>query len=114
MPKCLVPGLTLLAAVILLVLLNFTTPVGIGPLGVLVFFTTFYILMFGLAAGVVRIFAGLLDRKMGRKDYLYSVILAFGPMMLLILQSMGVMSVWTLALTVLFILIGCFAVNKLW
>ena len=49
MPKHLVPVMSLLAAVILLVMLNFTTPAGVGPFGVLVFFTTFYILMFGVA-----------------------------------------------------------------
>ena len=59
MPKHLVPVMSLLAAVILLVMLNFTTPAGVGPFGVLVFFTTFYILMFGVALALVRFFARL-------------------------------------------------------
>lgn len=112
MPKHLIPVLSLLAAVILLVMLNFTTPTGIGPLGVLVFFTTFYVLMFGLAVGVVRVFAKLVGKQMGRKEYLYGVVIAFGPIMLMLAQSLGSISVLTVALTVLFVLLGCFLVSK--
>lgn len=112
MPKRLIPVLSLLAAVILLVMLNFTTPTGIGPLGVLVFFTTFYVLMFGLAVGVVKIFVKLLGKQMGRKDYLYGVVIAFGPIMLMLAQSLGSISLLTVALTVLFVLLGCFLVSK--
>ena len=112
MPKRLIPGMTLLAAVILLVMLNFTTPAGIGPFGDLVFFITFYIFVFGIAVGVVHIFASLLDRKMGRKEYFYSVILAFGPIMLLLLRSMGALNLLTVGMMVVFVLLGCFLVSK--
>lgn len=112
MPKHLVPVLTLLASIILCVMLNFTTPAEIGPFGVLVFFTTTYVLMFGIAVGVVRIYTKLLDRKMGHKEYLYSVVLAFGPIMVLLLQSMGVMNLWMVLGVVLFVLVVCFFVSK--
>ena len=112
MPKHIVPVMSLLAAVILLVMLNFTTPAGIGPLGVLVFFTTFYVLMFGIAVGIVRIFAKLLGKKMGQKEYLYGVVIAFGPIILMLAQSIGSISIFTVALTVLFVLLGCFLVGK--
>ena len=112
MSKRLIPVLSLLAAVILLVMLNFTSPTGIGPLGVLVFFTTFYVLMFGIAVGIVKIFAVLLRKQMGRKEYLYGVVIAFGPIMLMLAQSLGSISLLTVALTVLFVLLGCFLVSK--
>lgn len=112
MPKRFIPVISLLAAVILLVMLNFTTPTGIGPLGVLVFFTTFYVLMFGLAVGIVKLFAHLLGKTMGRKEYLYGVVVAFGPIMLMLAQSLGSVSLLTVALTVLFVLLGCFLVSK--
>ena len=112
MPKRLIPVLSLLAAVILLVMLNFTSPTGIGPLGVLVFFTTFYVLMFGLSSGIVKIFAKLMGKQMGRKEYLYGVVIAFGPIMLMLAQSLGSISLFTVALTVLFVLLGCFLVSK--
>lgn len=114
MPKRLVLVSSLVAAVILLVLLNFTspTPTGIGPFGVLVFFTAFYVLMFGVAIGIVKIFARLTGKSMGRKQYLYGAVIAFGPIMLMLAQALGSMSILTVALTGVFVLLGCFLVSK--
>lgn len=112
MPKRLIPVLSLISAVILLVMLNFTTPEGVGPFGVLVFFTTFYILMFGLALVLVRIIAKMTGGQLGQKEYLYGAVVAFGPIMLMLAQSLGSMSWMTVALTVIFVLLGCFLVNK--
>ena len=115
MPKRLIPALSLISAVILLVMLNFTTPEGVGPFGVLVFFTTFYMLMYGVAMVVVKLFAGVLGDQVGKKQYLYAAVLAFGPMMLLVLTpTLGMMSPVALGLTGVFVLLGCFLVkNKL-
>ncbi len=112
MPKHLVPVMSLLAAVILLVMLNFTTPAGVGPFGVLVFFTTFYILMFGVALALVRFFARLTRSQLGKKEYVSGAVVAFGPIMLMLAQSMGSMSWLTVGLTVIFVLLGCFLVSK--
>ncbi len=112
MLRRLIPVFSLLAAVILLVMLNFTSPTEIGPFGVLVFFTTFYVLVFGIAVGIVKIFAKLMGKQMGRKEYLYGVVIAFGPIMLMLAQSLGSISILTVALTVLFVLLGCFLVSK--
>lgn len=112
MPKHLVPVMSLFAAVILLVMLNFTTPTGVGPFGVLVFFTTFYVLMFGVALGLVRFFARLVRAQLGKKEYAYGAVVAFGPIMLMLAQSMGSMSWMTVGLTVVFVLLGCFLVSK--
>lgn len=112
MPKRLIPVSSLIAAVILLVMLNFTTPVAVGPLGVLVFFTTFYVLVFGIAVGIVRIFTRLSGGRMGKKGYLYAAVIAFGPILLMLAQSLGSISWPTIALTVIFVLLGCFLINK--
>jgi len=112
MPKHLVPVMSLLAAVILLVMLNFTTPAGVGPFGVLVFFTTFYVLMFGIALVLVRFFARLARAQLGKKEYAYGAVVAFGPIMLMLAQSMGSMSLLTVGLTVLFVVLGLFLVSK--
>jgi len=112
MPRRLVPVSSLIAAIILLVLLNFTTPEDIGPLGVLIFFTTFYVLMFGLAIGMVKLFAKLVGKTMGRKQYLYGAVIAFGPIMLMLAQALGSMSILTVALVGVFVLLGCFLVSK--
>ncbi len=49
---------------------------------------------------------------MGRKEYLYGVVIAFGPIMLMLAQSLGSISLLTVALTVIFVLLGCFLVSK--
>ncbi len=112
MPKHLVPVMSLIAAVILLAMLYFTTPAGIGPLGVLVFFTTFYILIFGIAVGVVKIFTRLSGGQKGKRTYIYAAIIAFGPIMLLLAQSLGSMSLAMVLLTAGFVLLACFWVSK--
>ncbi len=112
MPKRLIPVSCLIAAVILLVMLNFTTPASVGPLGVLVFFTTFYVLVFGLAVGAVKVFTKLAGGQMGKKGYLYGAVIAFGPILLMLAQSLGSISWPTIALTGVFVLLGCFLVSK--
>ena len=112
MPRHLIPVFSLVAAVILLVMLNFTTPAGIGPLGVLVFFTAVYVLMLGVATQVVKVFQKIMGKQVGRKSYLYGAVVAFGPIMLLLAQSLGSMSWVTVGLVVVFVFLGCFLVNK--
>mgnify|MGYP001070216802 CR=1 FL=1 len=112
MPKHLIPVLSLIAAVILLTMLNFTTPAGIGPLGVLVFFTAVYVLMLGIAVALVKLFLKMTGKQVGRKSYMYGAMIAFGPIMLLLAQSLGSMSPLTVGLTVVFVLLGCFLVSK--
>ncbi len=112
MPKHLILVLSLLAAVVLLTMLNFTTPVGVGPLGVLVFFTAFYVLMYGIAMLFVKVFLKLTGKPLGRKGYLYGAVVAFGPIMLMLAQSLGSMSWLTIGLTAVFVFLGCFLVSK--
>lgn len=102
----------LIAVVILLVMLNFTTPAGVGPFGVLVFFTTFYVLMLCVSNWVVKIITRMLGKKVGRKTTLYAAVVAFGPIMLLLAQSLGSMSLMTVALTVVFVFLGCLLISK--
>lgn len=106
--------LSLVATVVLMVMLNFTTPAEIGPLGVLVFFTTVYIVVFGLATALTRLFRLITGQKgaMRRKDYLYAAVAAFGPILLLLAQSFGSLSIWTLGLVVGFVGLACFAISK--
>lgn len=106
------PVMSLIAAVILLVMLNWTTPAGVGPLGVLVFFTTFYVLMFGVAFWLVKVATQIMGKQVGRKTALYAAIVAFGPIMLLLAQSLGTMNPMTIVLAVVFVFLGCLLVSK--
>lgn len=90
--------ISLVAMVVLLVMMNLTTPAEVGPLGVLVFFTTIYLVMFGIMVGLVSIFRKIAGRRgaMHRKDYAYALALALAPIMLLLAHSIG--TVWWLSL----------------
>lgn len=112
MSKRLIPVLSLLAAVILLTTMNFTTPVGIGPLGVLIFFVAVYMLVFGVAFALVKIFTRVIGHKLSRKSYLYSAVIAFGPIMLLLAQSLGSVNAITVVLIVTFVILACFLISK--
>lgn len=112
MPKHLVLVLSLLAAVILLTMLNFTTPAGVGPLGVLLFFILFYILMFGISFLVVKIFMRATGKQVVRKSYIYAAVIAFGPILLLASQSLGAISLMTVGAIIMVVFLSCFLVNK--
>ena len=106
--------LSLSSLVILLVMLNFTSPASIGPLGVLLFFSLVYLIVFGIALAIVQIFRKILQKKgkMTRKGHLYAAILAFAPIMILLAQSMGSLGWFTVVLVMLFVGLGCFLVSK--
>lgn len=103
---------SLLAAVLLLLMMNFTTPAGIGPLGVLLFFLMIYLVMFGVAFLLVAIFTKITGKRIGKRTYLYAAVIAFGPIMLLLAQSLGTVSWLTVGLMAVFVLLACFLVNK--
>lgn len=108
------PIVSLSSVAILLVMLNFTTPSGIGPVGVLLFFCLVYLVMLGVMTGVVMLFRRITGKKdsVTHRDRLYGAILAFAPIMLLLAQSLGSISVLTIALVVIFVSLGCFLVAK--
>lgn len=112
MPKRLIPVMSLLAAVILLLMLNFTTPAGVGPFGVLIFFAACYMVVLGISLLLVRIFTKLLGKQMTHKSYLYAAVIAFGPIMLLLIQSLGSLSVLTVSIVVILIFLVCFLISR--
>lgn len=94
-------------------MVNFTTPMKAGVLGVLIFFTMIFILLFSLMVGVIKIFQKILKSKTSKNDknktYLYATILAFAPVILMITRSAD----WfTLGLVAIFVGLGCFLVHK--
>lgn len=105
--------LSLVAIVILLAMINLTTPTGVGPLGVLVFFMMVYIVVFGLVNMVVMLFMKLIGSKQGeQKQRMYAGVISFGPIMLLLVQSFGSLNIATAIGVVAFIALGCFVINK--
>ena len=98
----------------LIIMLVFTSPTEIGPIGVLLFFTTVYVVLFGVASFSIQTFKRLAFKKpnLRNKDYLYSAILAFAPIMFLIARSFGAINLWTSGLIIAFVLLAEFLVYK--
>lgn len=109
-----IPVVSLISMAILLVLLNFTTPTSLGPVGVLIFFVLVYMIMLGVVTGAVAIFRKILGKKgeMGRKDYGCAVIIAFAPILLLVCQSLGMLNLMVVIIVAMVIFLGCFWMLK--
>ncbi len=100
---------SLVAAGLLLVMMNMTTPETVGPFGVLVFFTLMYIVSFGVACLVISV----VFRKMSaRRQYMYGTVVGFGPVMLVMSGAFGGVGVVQVGLVALAVGIGCFLVAK--
>lgn len=106
--------LSIIGLAALFIMLNFTSPTEIGPFGVLLFFTTLYITIFSITAVIKQLFLSLAYKKtsMRGKDYLYSAVFAFGPIMLLMACSFGAVNLWTITLIALFVFLAEFLVAK--
>ena len=105
--------LSLVSVIIILAMINLTTPTSVGPLGVLVFFTMIYMVIYGVVNLIVAMFMKATEKKGGeRKNHYYAAVISFGPIMLLLVQSFGSFSVVTVAMTVVFVMLGCFIINK--
>ena len=98
----------------LIIMLNLTSPTEIGPFGVLLFFTTLYIVMFSLFSIIMEIFYRLSMKReaMRSKDYLYAAVLAFGPIMIMMARSFDLISPLTLGLIFMFLFLAEFLVMK--
>ena len=98
----------------LIIMLIFTSPTEIGPFGVLLFFTTIYITLFCIISLTFQAFKRLAFKKpnLKNKDYLYSAVLAFAPIMLLMARSFGAITPWTITLIILFVMLTEFLVYK--
>ena len=105
-------GIMGLAALILM--LTLTTPTESGPFGVLLFFTTLYISIFGFSVFVMQTFYRLAFRRdtFRSKDYLYAAVISFGPIMLLMARSFGAINLWTIGLIAMFLFLAEFLVAK--
>lgn len=107
-------GISITGLAALTLMLNLTSPTEIGPIGVLLFFTTLYLSIFGIFTLVMQAFFYLATKRpsLRNKDYLYSAVFAFGPIMLLMARSFGAINFWTVTLIVAFLSLAEFLVYK--
>ena len=103
-----------LGVLVLVGMLTLTSPTAIGPLGVLVFFTTLYLTIFSGFSIALEIFNRLAYKRedMKRKDYLSAAVMAFGPIMVIMARSFGAINLWTLSLIAIFLILAEFLVYK--
>ena len=97
-----------------MIMLFFTSPTEIGPFGVLLFFTTLYITLFGAITLLFQTFkkVAFKNPNLKNKDYLYSAVFSFTPIMLLVARSFGAINLWTIGLIISFIALAEFLVYK--
>ena len=116
---------TIISLCFLVVLLNTTTPVTAGPLGILVIFIFAYLLLIGVFSYILhyasimiaRLSMAFIPRKpiemlTFRNSYYYSTVIASAPVMLIGLQSVGNVGIYEVLLIFIFVFIGCLYVSK--
>ena len=113
-PLRIISCISIIGLAALVLMLNFTSPTEIGPFGVLLFFTTLYLTIFGVTVLAMQAFYKLaLNRSSFRKkDYFYAAVVAFGPIMILMARSFGAINLWTISLIFIFIFLAEFLVIK--
>ena len=106
--------ISIIGLAVLLIMLIFTSPTEIGPFGVLLFFTTIYITLFGFITLLFRTFKKLAFKSssLKNKDYLYAAVFAFAPIMLLMARSFGAINPWVISLIIAFVALAEFLVYK--
>lgn len=110
---------SIIAFMFLVVLLTFTTPSGVGPLGVLVFFTLCYVVCLGVTVSICNVFfrfKSQINKKhqssAAKKSYYYGAVLAFAPVIVLAMRSFGGVGLLELGLVCIAMLVACFLVSK--
>ena len=109
-----------LAAMILLTMMFLTSPSTVGPVGVLVFFTTSYLFFLGLAVFSCRLFfmfRGKLNKawksaSLDKKSLRYGLVIALAPVILMLIGSFGGISIAEVVLTVLIEVLLCFLTSR--
>lgn len=111
--------LSLVSLIFLLGMMNISTPSEVGPFGVLVFFTLVYLLCLGGAVAICRGFFMLRDKlnknreaTTRKREYYYGSVLAFGPVIFLVMQSFGGFRGVDVFLIISVMVVGCFYISK--
>lgn len=94
--------------------LNFVSPTDAGPVGVLLLFMALFVLFFCIISLLMDVFYKMSGkRKILRiKDYFYSAIFAFAPILLLMIRSFGRLNILNVCLVAVFVILTSFLVHK--
>ena len=115
---------SLLSLMLIVALLNLTTPSSVGPLGILAAFIMLYAIFLGLTSffiyGVRRTISLFSPNKkiqpsndiIFRKSYYYSTAIAFAPVALIAQQSIGNVGFFEIFLILTFEIFACIYISK--
>lgn len=115
----------LASAGLLLVLMNITTPVTAGAVGILAVFLLGYVIMTVVITFTVYLIEKLLRKTVGelsrnrtstpftlKKAYYYSSVVALAPVIFVSLQSVGGIGIYEVILVFLLVALGCLYIAK--
>ena len=112
------------ATLTVLLIINMTTPSGIGPFGVLLFLFSLYVALTSALYILLRFLFSILhvpnprDGSKNRQDqkdiqlYYFSSVIALAPVILLGIQSIGGIKLFDICLVTIFEVIACLYVYK--
>lgn len=110
--------LSAIAFVALMVMMFAFSPSSIGPVGILLFFTTCYVLFLGLAVICCRLFfilkakwKGEKSAGLNKKGLFYGAAIALAPLLLLMMGSIGGIEIFEIILVILLEILLCFLVS---
>ena len=117
--------LSMASFVLLLFLLNNTTPATAGPLGVLAVFLCLYIIILSFISFILYYSQHLIrwvakffylkkpiKQLSWQRSYYHSSVVALGPIILLGLGTVGKIEFYEIVLVLIFIILGCFYIAK--
>jgi len=114
MVKMMIAFLGLFSMIAVLSFIYFLTPSEAGPFGVLVFFTSVFLLFFCIFFHTVSFMRFIFIGKNRNKkiDFCYAAIFAFGFIILMLMRSLGLINFWMVLGLAVFVIFGCFLVKN--
>ena len=110
--------LSIVAFIALMAMMFGFSPSNIGPLGILLFFTTCYVPFLGLAVICCRLFfilkakwRGEQAANLNKRGLYYGAAIALAPLLLLMMGSIGGIAIFEVILVVLLEILLCFLVS---
>lgn len=109
----------ILSTMVLLLLLNITSPSTANPMGVLTVFAALYVFSVAVVAVCISV-SGTIKRRLkpqalrmdDRKTYYYATIVGVAPVILLAIQSIGGVGVYDVLMVSAFEIIACIYISK--
>ena len=104
----------LLSAIVLLSMIVFSTPLDVGPLGVLVFFTMVYVAFYSFLFSGLKLIRKIIhgDSCLKRREYIRIAVASFGSILFLLMNSFRFSMMISAAIALVFAVLGCFLLRK--